>query len=251
MKQWLNYFEQNQQHRNTISWEHAIQIAPGLVPHLIRSLQRFQVGESGEGNHLRARAASTQDPSYQAAIDLFIKEEQEHARLMARVLQKLNAPLLKQHWSDLCFIFLRRFFGLDHELLVLLIPEIIAKRYFRALKDAFTDPILQSVFSQILRDEEGHLAFHVDFLQRALAPLSLAARAGLRGLWRLLFRAACLVVIVDHRSILLGTGVSLATFWWDCGLIFDEVAAGIFSWAPTPAICKFAASSKAESIQSP
>jgi hypothetical protein len=250
MKQWLNYFEQNRRHRNTISWEHAIQIAPGLVPPLIRSLQRFQVGESGEGKHLRDQAA-TQDPNYQAAIDLFIKEEQEHARLMARVLQKLNAPLLKQHWSDGCFVLLRRLFGLHHELLVLLIPEIIAKRYFRALKDAFTDPILQSVFSQILRDEEGHLAFHVDFLQRALAPLSLAARAGLRGLWRLVFRAACLVVILDHRSILRGTGVSLTAFWWDCGLIFDEVAAGIFSWAPTPAICKFPTGSKSESIQCP
>jgi hypothetical protein len=55
-----------------------------------------------------------------------------------------------------------------------------------------------------------------------------------------LFRAACLVVIVDHRAVLRGAGVSAATFWWDCGLIFDEVAAGIFSCAPTPAITKVA-----------
>ncbi len=251
MKQWLNYFEHNRLHRDEITWEGAIQIPPHLIAPLLGSLQKFQVGESGQGRHLRKQAATTQASTYQAAIDLFIKEEQEHARVMARILQKLNAPLLTGHWSDGCFILLRRLFGLHHELLVLLIPEIIAKRYFRALKDGFTDPILQTVFSQILRDEEGHLAFHVDFLQRALAPLSLPGRAILRGLWRLAFRAACLVVILDHRAILRGTGVSLSAFWWDCGLIFDEVAAGIFSCAPTPAICKCDPSWKSETMQYP
>src|SRR5439155_13893110 len=122
--------------------------------------------------------------------------------------------------------------------LVLLIPEFIAKRYFRALLDGFTDPVLRAVCSQILQDEEAHLAFHTDFLQKAFASLSLPARAAVRAVWRLLFRAACLAVMVDHGTILRGTGVSKASFWWDCGLIFDEVAAGIFSCAPTPAIDK-------------
>jgi hypothetical protein len=173
-----------------------------------------------------------------AVIDLFIKEEQEHARLMACVLDKLEAPLLRRHWSDGCFILLRRMFGLKHELLVLLMPEIIAKRYFRALRDGSRDEILRTVFGQILHDEEGHLAFHVDFLQRAFARLSVPGRLVLRVLWRLVFRLACLVVILDHRAILRGVGVSSAAFWWDCGLIFDEVAAGIFSCAPTPAIAR-------------
>jgi len=205
---------------------------------LIRSLQKFQVGESGEGTHLRKQAATTGDPTYQAAIDLFIKEEQEHARLMACVLRKLEAPLLQRHWSDGCFILLRRLFGLNHELLVLLMPEIIAKRYFRALRDGSRDPALRAVFAQILHDEEGHLAFHEDFLQRAFVTLSLPGRLMLRVLWRLLFRLACLVVILDHRSVLRSVGVSSAAFWWDCGLIFDEVAAAIFSCAPTPAIVR-------------
>jgi hypothetical protein len=78
----------------------------------------------------------------------------------------------------------------------------------------------------------------VDFLQRAFATLSVPGRLILRVLWRLLFRVACLVVILDHRAILRGVGVSSAAFWWDCGLIFDEVAAGIFSCAPTPAIAR-------------
>jgi len=246
MKNWLNYFRNNRAHRHEIPWEREIKIDPCLRASLVRSLQRFQVGESGEGHHLRRQAARSGDIDYQAAIDLFIKEEQEHARLMAGVLKKLGAPLLGRHWSDACFILLRRLFGLRHELLVLLIPEIIAKRYFRALYDGFDDPTLRAVCGQILHDEEGHLAFHVDYLQRALASRSLAARMIMRACWRLLFRAACLVVIMDHRAILRGTDVSGATFWWDCGLIFDEVAAGIFSCAPTPAITKIALALKPE-----
>ena len=155
---------------------------------------------------------------------------------MAGILRKLNAHLLHAHWGDGCFILLRRLFGLRHELLVLLIPEMIAKRYFRALRDAFAHPILRTVFDQILSDEEGHLAFHVDYLQRSFASMSLPGRAVVRAIWRCVFRLACLVVILDHHAILRVAGVSSAKFWWDCGLIFDEVAAGIFSCAPTPAI---------------
>ena len=97
MKNWLNYFEYNRDHRHTIEWRHAIEVTQTYKTALIHSLQRFQVGESGEGHHLRQQAAKTNDPVYQATIDLFIKEEQEHARLMAVVLGRLGAPLLKSH----------------------------------------------------------------------------------------------------------------------------------------------------------
>src|SRR5262249_47102509 len=148
--------------------------------------------------------------------------------------------LLTRHWSDACFILLRRLFGLHHELLVLLIPEMIAKRYFRALRDGSPDPLVRDVCEQILRDEEGHVAFHIDYLQRALSRLSVPSRLVVRWLWRVLFRAACLVVIFDHRAILSAIGVSKAAFWWDCGLLFDEAAAGIFSYAPVSAISRMA-----------
>src|SRR6185503_5730579 len=133
MKTWLEYFERNRTDRLSVPWGTLPEIEAAVRGPLIRSLQRFQVGESGEGSHLRRRAATTNDPAYQACIELFIREEQEHARLMANFLQRLNAPLLTHHWSDSCFIFLRHLFPLEHELLVLLVPEIIAKRYFRAL----------------------------------------------------------------------------------------------------------------------
>lgn len=229
MQTWLNYFQQNRIHRPPIPWGQGIEIEPRLRKPLIRSLRKFQLGESGDGPHLRKHAAAKGDAIYAAAIDLFIKEEQEHSRLMGEILKYLNAPLLKSHWSDNCFILMRHFFGLNQELMVLLLPEMIAKYYFRALHDGTKDAVLRAVFSQIARDEEGHLAFHVEYLRQAFAGMSFLDRIAAQVIWRFFFRAACIAVMLDHRSVLAAVGVQPRRFWLSCGEIFDEVAAGIFS----------------------
>ena len=240
MQTWLNYFEHNRRNRLPVPWARGIEVEPHLRTPLIRSLQKFQLGESGEGRKLRDHARKTGDPTYAAAIDLFIQEEQEHARLMGFILRDLQAPVLTNHWSDRCFVFLRQLFGLQQELMVLLLPEMIAKRYFQALHDGTRDPVLRAVFAQIARDEDGHLAFHVAYLQRAFENLSFTRRIVALVIWRLLFRATCLAVMLDHRSVLQAVGVNRREFWQDCGRIFDAVAAGIFSPAhlggPAPVI---------------
>lgn len=234
MKEWLNYFERNKRDRLQIPWHWGVHVADDLQRPLIHSLQRFQVGESGEGRHLKKHAAATGDPDYAGAIDLFIKEEQQHACMMAAILRQLRAPLLESHWTDGCFRLLRHLMGLKEEVLVLLLPEMIAKRYFRALHDGAQDPVLRAVFAQICHDEEGHVAFHIDMLQKAFAQWSWWKLAAIRLVWRIMFRGSCLVVMWDHRAILKGVRISQSLFWWDCGLIFDEVAARIFSSAPKP-----------------
>ena len=229
MRTWLNYFQRNRNNRLPVPWERGIDIDTQLRGPLIRSLQKFQLGESGEGRRLRQHAAATGEPVYAAAIDLFVKEEQEHARLMGEILRLLNAPVLKSDWTDDCFILLRHLFGLHQELMVLLLPEMIAKLYFRALHDGTRDPVLRAVTAQITQDEEGHLAFHIEYLRRAFESMSFMRRILAQVIWRVAFRATCLAVMWDHRAILRAVGVASHEFWRDCGLIFDEVAAGIFS----------------------
>jgi hypothetical protein len=234
MQNWLNYFVENRMNRMPVPWERGIQVELHLQAPLVRSLQKFQLGESGEGRKLKRHARETGDAAYAAAIDLFIGEEQEHARLMGKILRELNAPLLKNHWSDRCFVFMRQLFGLHQELMVLLLPEMIAKRYFRALHDGTKDPVLRTVFAQIVRDEEGHLAFHIEYLRRAFEGMSFSRRIAVLVLWRIVFRATCVVVMMDHRKVLRAAGMKPRQFWDDCGVIFDEVAAGIFSPAQNP-----------------
>jgi len=228
MAEWVAYFERNHSDRLPIPWGRGIAVEPRLRAPLIRSLQRFQVGERGDGVHLRAGALATGDPLYGQAIDLFVQEEQEHSRLLAALLQGMGAPLLKSHWSDACFIFLRRLCGLRTELLVLLIAELIAKRYYHTLHEGTADPVLRSAFAQILRDEEGHVAFHCAYLQRALASWPRALRILMRAVWQVAFRLVCLVVLYDHRTVLRAATVSPGTFWRESGLVFAEAAESIF-----------------------
>ncbi len=241
MQNWLNYFEQNRANRSPVPWEKGINVEPHLRKPLIRSLQKFQLGESGEGRKLKSNARKTGDATYAVAIDLFIGEEQEHARLMANILRELNAPLLASHWSDHCFIFMRQLFGLHQELMVLLLPEMIAKRYFRALHDGTNDAVLRAVFAQIARDEDGHLAFHIEYLRHAFEKISFTKKIFALVIWRILFRATCVAVMLDHREILRAIGMRPRQFWDDCGKIFDEVTAGIFSPAHLLAPAKFPA----------
>jgi hypothetical protein len=245
MQSWLNYFEHNRANRLPVPWENGIKIESHLRAPLICSLQKFQLGESGEGRKLKNHAQNTGDAIYAAAIDLFVKEEQEHARLMGKILRALNAPLLESHWSDRCFVFMRQLFGLHQELMVLLLPEMIAKRYFRALHDGTSNSVLRAVFAQIAKDEEGHLAFHIEYLRHAFEKMPFTKKILALVIWRIAFRATCLAVMLDHREVLSAIGMKPRQFWDDCGKIFDEVAAGIFSPAHLLAPPRFPSNSRA------
>jgi hypothetical protein len=113
--------------------------------------------------------------------------------------------------------------------MVLLMPEMIAKRYFRALHDGTGNAVLKAVFLQIAQDEDGHLAFHIEYLRRAFQRMSFTRRILVLVIWRIAFRVTCLAVMLDHWPVLNAVGIKPRQFWDDCGEIFDEVAAGIFS----------------------
>lgn len=226
--EWLSYFQENAHQRLTIPWERGIIVEAYLRRPLIRSLQRFQVGEQGDGLHLRKAAAKTHHPEYKAAMDLFIKEEQEHSRLLARLIEKMGGSLLRHHWSDTCFIFLRRLSGLHMELLVLLVAEVIAQVYYKALHDGTTDVVLQSVFAQILRDEHGHVAFHCAYLRQAFASLSPLTRQLISRSWSLLFMLVCLIVIGDHRTVFRAVGLTPRACWHACMQAFRAARISIY-----------------------
>src|SRR5688572_12571201 len=226
---WLSYFEHNRDDRMPIPWETGVNVPARVRKAFVRSLQKFQIGESGEGRHLRKLSAATGDAQYAAAMELFIREEQGHAALMASILTRLNAPLLTSDWTDNCFVFMRHMSGLHTELLVLLLPEMIARVYFEALRRGFSNPALHAVFAQIARDENGHLAFHADYLNKAFARMSFTRRIAVQMAWHLVYRVVCLIVFFDHGPLLRAVGMPAKKFWGECGAVFDEVAAKIFS----------------------
>ena len=233
MEQWRAYFERNRAERLPVPWHEWEGEEPKVTDAqrgpLIRSLIRFQIGESGEGLHLKAGAAKTGNADYQAAIALFIAEEQEHSRWLAGLLEGLGGTLLTFHWSNRVFVWLRRLCGLRVEIMVLLVAEMIAVRYYRALHEGTqNDPVLSHIFAQIRGDETGHVAFHCDVLRGVFAHRSFYIRFAVRWVWQMIFALACLLVMVDHRSVLRAMGVSPLRFWRDAHRVFDDTAQSIF-----------------------
>ncbi len=231
-RNWLEYFTENAQRRLPIAWENGVVLEWKVRAALIASLQKFQVGETGEGNHLKACAALTGDNEYCAAIELYFAEENYHAQMLARVLRSLGAPLLSSHWSDAAFIIIRRFAGLKTELAILLVAELIAKRYYRALHDATSDANLKAMCVQILRDENAHVAFHCDTLNRAFAQFSPFKRALIRCWWKRFYRVVCFVVALDHRGVLRAANVSTGNWMRETDEIFEHSARQIFEKSP-------------------
>ncbi|MEW2621459.1 ferritin-like domain-containing protein [Streptomyces sp. NPDC048106] len=173
-----------------------------LHPAVWAGIQRFQIGEDGDGANLVGKADEAGDDDYARAVRLFVAEEQNHARLLARLLAAGGVPTLTGHWSDAVFVRLRRLMGLRLELLVLMIAEVVALRYYRALRDGTDDALTSDVAGRILSDEQRHVPFHCERLHASLAELPRVMRRPVMTLWQLLLLAVTLVVAVDHGPAL-------------------------------------------------
>src|SRR5436190_23305939 len=124
---WLTYFQQNREQRPEPDWKLPFPEDALTKSKLARSLAHFQLGESGEGRFLQAavRKAYPDDPAYAEALGLFIREEQEHARLLARLVERYGGKCIARHWTQGLFRLLRRSLGLHFELQVLVIAELV------------------------------------------------------------------------------------------------------------------------------
>lgn len=136
---WLAHFQANPtRHREaeaTVEWDAAPTVSESERRAFIRSFQRFELGESGDGERLLVKAAAAGDPTYLAALELLVREEQKHSALFRRGLDHFDARALDSHWTDAAFTTLRRLFGLRTELGMFLIAETVAMGYFIALAE--------------------------------------------------------------------------------------------------------------------
>jgi hypothetical protein len=195
---------------------------------VVRSVQRFQAGEDGDGRSLIARAARAGDETYSAAVRLFVAEEQNHARLLRAVLAASGAPTIDGHWSDAVFVAVRRAGGLRLELMTLMLAEVVALRYYRALRDGVGDAYASVIAGRILADEQRHVPFHLDRLEAGFARTPWVGRIAAAAGWWLLMIGVSLVVAVDHGAALGALGVTRTGFVRDVLALFRPMVRTVF-----------------------
>jgi hypothetical protein len=212
---WLSYYQRNADTWTEPEWHVPSPLDPKMKSALALSLSHFQLGESGGGNFLiaQARKQAPEDAAYHQALELFIAEEQAHSVLLEQLVHRFGGETIKRHWTHSLFRLVRRAFGLNFELQVLVIAELVGTAYYRLLHARTRDPILEQICDRILRDESRHIEFHADWLgdlQLRLLPLE---RAAWSAQFQILFGFAAQIAWVDHQCCLVATGANRSGFF--------------------------------------
>ena len=211
---WLAYFRLNRLNRPDPHWHLPCGEDIPTAAALARSLSHFQLGESGEGRCLltHARRVYWDDPDYCEALALFIQEEKEHARLLARLVARVGGQLISGHWTHAIFRTLRRALGVHFEIEVLVIAELVGTAYYRLLHTKARDPVIGQVCEIVLRDEAQHVAFHAERFADAHSAWVPIKRALWTAQFRCLLLGAALVAWIDHGPALRAIGAQHSEF---------------------------------------
>src|SRR5260370_15653053 len=113
--QWCYYYHRNAERLLRLPWLRGAELTETERAAVAASIQDFQLGESSEGRNLLRRAEQyaerADDPEYVEAMQLFVREEQRHARVLARFLHLAGIEPLKRSRLDTAFRLLRRLAG--------------------------------------------------------------------------------------------------------------------------------------------
>jgi hypothetical protein len=145
-----------------------------------------------------------------------------HAKVLGRFMQKHGIPVIKGHWVDDVFRYLRKLAGIENTVRVLLVAEIIAKVYYKALYQATGSELLKKICAQILADEEQHIRFQCDALHVLHGKKGFINRFLVRSWQRVLMTGTIIVVWRYHRKVLRKGGYYFGRFFLESLLIFLE-----------------------------
>jgi hypothetical protein len=123
---------------------------------------------------------------------------------------------LRSQYSDNIFRWLRRPFGFEIALRVLVTAELIAMTYYRALGAATRSKALHEICELLLADEEMHLRYQGEVLRWACTRHAWPGRAGIAAFHACLYLGAVLVVYAGHAAVLRAAGYGFARFFASC-----------------------------------
>lgn len=231
---WRDYFRSNMSKYATLVLPHKLMCDDrARNAALAATLARFQIGETGEGKHLKKQALKVEGPVYLETIDLFLKEENNHANYLAKVIGLLDGKLMSGHWTDAFFIVFRRALGLKTELFVLLVAEILGQAFYDCVAHSPEYEELSPLFETIVSDEKAHLEYHTQYLGLRMQEtfpgmLGKVSRTVLYAAWTALFIAAMTVFIADNRRGLKATDASCIDYVLNCLCLFENAGRRIF-----------------------
>ena len=217
---WLEYFRTNNEELLELPWDAGAELSGADKQAIAASVQIFQLGERSEGKHLsrsaKLYAQRTGDHAYYEAMVLFIKEEQRHARDLARFMELNGIPVIKKTPTDSVFRWLRHLADLEMSVAVLVYAEIIAQVYYPALKEATRSQVLRRLCDQIIADEDDHVAFQSQRLAILRRRRPRWVIALVHACYRAFFWVTAGVVWLGHAPVFRAAGMRPRDFRESC-----------------------------------
>lgn len=218
--EWIAYFESNQWDPDNLVEHKDVELSRRAKRAIARSIQIFQLGESGEGKHFlkcaRHWAEQTGDFEYVRALELFIREEQRHAAALGAFMDRAGIPRIRKETSDNLFRWLRHRAGLELTITMLITAEIIARVYYPALRKATSSHWLRTICEQLSRDEVPHIRFQGQRLGIIMRRKTWFGRVVSRFLSQALFDTTCVLVWFAHRRVFKAGRLSWKQYWNKC-----------------------------------
>jgi hypothetical protein len=197
---------------------------------LVRVLQRFQLGEAGEGR-VAAEARSTADPVFDDALreatTLYVREEGRHAAILADVLAALGASTVKRASAEVLFRRGRRLLGLRTKMLAIACAEVVGVAIYARIREGVPSHAIAAAADDILADELVHLDFQSLLFSRVIADyraLAPVARPAIGLAFAAVLTAATLLVAAQNRVALRRLGTTPGAFALECARIGLELA---------------------------
>jgi hypothetical protein len=217
---WIQHFERNRAGRPEPDWRSPLAMAESRRAALAWSLAEYQLGDGGGPCRLIAGDAEQLRASQEElrrVIDLWFAEEAEHSRLLSGAVKRLRGTFVQTTFAFRLFCRVRRAIGVQAEMLVLLVVEIVSTGYYRVIRKHCADQPTQDMCRLILRDEAGHIAFHNDRIAEN-------RRRGIGGLMRF---SIYLLAYVCAGFLWLGHGRCLRAIGASRSELFRHVTSGV------------------------
>jgi hypothetical protein len=170
-----------------------------------------------------AIAQCPNDPAYVQSLRLFIREEQHHQVLIKQWLSKRHLKGQPAGGKRAATRKLVRPLGLRFELSLLLLTEIASRCLNEITAEQVNDPALLGLLSQIMHDQQCHIAFHSERLTTEFADFNFIRRNLRRWRMRTMMGTLLTGLAIRHRPLLDALGVSASTFMSRCWQQFNNV----------------------------
>ncbi len=214
---WKNYFLQNQSNLAKIDWSDNDLLSEEEIKCISASIAKFQLGEYSEGKKLidfcDKYAQKHEDKTIKQITTLFIKEEQAHSYLLKRFMESNNIDTLKRDWTDNLFRSIRILSGYEMSITVLISAEIIALTYYDALSKATQSKLLKKICKKIIEEERNHVLYESMLLKSFNMQRIRLSQLVITFAHKCLFSCTVILVLIDHRAVLLKGGYKLYSFW--------------------------------------